>query len=85
MINYDDTVKIEAPDAPRSPSDRLYLPASATVPQTTQAMSARSQAHPYDALLCQVPVASVRWWLFVALFLSIVLSIGISLLFYQIL
>lgn len=76
MINYDDTVKIEAPDAPRSPSAPLRLPASITAPQTRQAMPARSY-EPVTPLDCFLLAKSAEQefklaliWIFIAIILS---------------
>lgn len=80
---YVETVPMCTPDASQSPSDRLRLAPMPTPPQTRQAMPARPQPRAIDALVLE-DIAAIRWWFFVALFSSIVLLIGISLLMYQI-
>lgn len=78
MISYDETQKIESP-ALRSSSAPLVLSAPTTSAVVAQPTSARPQTRKIDTLL-QEDIRDMRWWLFAALFLMIVLPIGIWLL-----
>lgn len=80
MINYEPTEKIEVADVLRTASAPLVL-ATLTMPAQPQHPTSALPQGQIDTLLCVENIPSMRWWLFVALFVWLVLPIGIALIY----
>lgn len=75
-IYADDTVPVSIPEAPQRSTKPLLLTTPNHTHSTAQAVSTSAERRTIDILMCRESIASMRWWLFVAVLLSIVLQAG---------